>query len=143
MSYDDDYRVTSANNKWYDEGSFNEENMEALVTFYDYDTDEEVVLKVPCVYEACHVCKGKGKHVNPSIDSHGLTSRDLAEDPDFRDSYFRGAFDVTCYTCEGKRVTPEPHWEMLEEDIKKKLYKKREDEAFYARERAAEMRYGY
>jgi hypothetical protein len=42
--------------------------------------------------------------VNPSIDGNGLTSADFDEDPDFREAYFSGAYDVPCPWCHGQRV---------------------------------------
>ena len=55
----------------------------------------------------CPQCDGTGKHVNPSIDGHGLTSEDFAEDPDFAESYFSGAYDVRCELCNGNNVIDE------------------------------------
>jgi len=58
-------------------------------------------------YVVCELCGGTGKHVDPGIDSHGLSREDFNEDPDFADAYFSGQYDVTCYECKGKRVVPE------------------------------------
>lgn len=60
---------------------------------------------LPTKFEVCPTCEGRGVHVNPSIDCDGLTAEDL-EDPDFRESYLSGVYDVVCYTCGGKRVVP-------------------------------------
>lgn len=49
----------------------------------------------------CDLCGGDGTHVNPAVDSHGLTSEDFDQDPDFAESYFRGDYDVPCRRCEG------------------------------------------
>lgn len=61
----------------------------------------------PKGYAVCPTCEGRGSHVNPSIDSHGLTAEDFAEDPDFEEAYFSGAYDVRCAECHGKRVVPQ------------------------------------
>jgi hypothetical protein len=58
----------------------------------------------PAKFEVCGLCGGRGSHVNPSIDSHGLSNDDFAEDPDFKEAYFSGAYDVPCACCQGKRV---------------------------------------
>jgi len=55
-------------------------------------------------FEVCGNCRGSGKTVNPSIDASGLTSEDFAEDPDFRDDYFGGTYDIVCAECSGHRV---------------------------------------
>jgi hypothetical protein len=68
--------------------------------------DDEAETEVPARYEVCDTCHGKGTHVNPSIDSHGLTAEDFAEDPDFREAYFEGRYDVLCAECGGRRVVP-------------------------------------
>jgi hypothetical protein len=52
----------------------------------------------------CPICEGKGKYVNPSIDSHGLSAEDFAEDPDFAEDYFRGTYDIVCKCCAGRNV---------------------------------------
>lgn len=72
------------------------------------DYDNEMELNIPCKYEVCDRCEGKGTHVNPSIDGHGLTRDDFADDPDFAEDYFAGRYDVSCYECNGLRVTPHP-----------------------------------
>lgn len=66
------------------------------------DCDEEHEL--PTRYEVCPLCQGKGTHVNPGIDAHGLTAEDFYEDPDFAEDYFRGRYDQICNECHGERV---------------------------------------
>ena len=58
----------------------------------------------PAHNEVCGLCAGKGSHVNPSIDAEGISSEEFDEDPGFREDYFRGVYDVSCYECGGKRV---------------------------------------
>lgn len=52
-------------------------------------------------WSICPVCDGEGSHVNPNIDSHGLSAEDFRDDPDFAESYFRGDYDEQCRTCHG------------------------------------------
>ena len=48
----------------------------------------------------CPACKGDGKHVNPDIDSHGLTESDMDRlGPDFYEDYRSGLYDVFCKVC--------------------------------------------
>ena len=103
-NYRRDYRIQALHEpKWY--VSFNERTMTAIVINED-DNGNEVERKVKCHYEVCDTCRGTGSHVNPSIDCGGLTSEDFDDDPDFREDYFSGVYDVTCYECNGKRVVP-------------------------------------
>lgn len=74
---------------------------------YEARSGRIIVKDLPIKFHVCHTCKGKGTHVNPSIDGHGLTHEDFDNDPDFRDDYFGGRYDVTCSDCEGQRVMPE------------------------------------
>jgi len=65
---------------------------------------EEGNIEYKAEYEICPDCNGKGKYVNPAIDSHGLSSEDFDEDPDFREDYLSGIYDIVCCSCHGKRV---------------------------------------
>jgi len=117
-NYYNDPRVHAANkSKWYEE--LDEKTMTASVSIYspceavakldpnyvpDHDM-EYALVSVPIKFEVCRTCGGKGKHVNPSIDSSGITGEDFDRDPDFAESYKRGDYDVRCYGCGGLRVT--------------------------------------
>lgn len=64
---------------------------------------------VPIVFEKCHVCEGKGTHVNPNIDRNGITTEEMYERGDeFIEDYANGVYDVPCNLCKGKRVIPVP-----------------------------------
>ena len=72
------------------------------------ETEDEIVHELPSKYEVCPRCHGKGSHVNPNVDGHGLTWEDFDQDPDFKEAYFSGVYDVACYECKGKRVIEVP-----------------------------------
>jgi len=72
--------------------------------FLEYVKDELGIEKVPMKKVVCPTCRGEGSHVNPSIDSHGLTAEDFEQDPDFEEGYREGRYDVACYECDGLRV---------------------------------------
>jgi hypothetical protein len=59
------------------------------------------------VYVVCPTCEGRGSHVDPGVDRHGLSREDFDADPDFREDYFSGAYDVPCGQCQGLRVVPD------------------------------------
>jgi hypothetical protein len=77
------------------------------ITFEYVDDDgNEAEGELPAKYDVCLRCEGHGSHVNPNIDGHGITSEEWERDWDeeSREAYFSGHYDVTCYTCAGKRV---------------------------------------
>ena len=59
-------------------------------------------------FTICPDCQGRGSYVNPAIDSHGLSREDFDEDPDFREDYMSGRYDIQCRTCQGLRVILTP-----------------------------------
>jgi len=75
--------------------------MEEKPTLTVYD-DEGNEVELPTRWAICWTCDGKGTTVNPSIDAHGLSSEDFAQDPDFERDYFAGVYDVPCRECKGK-----------------------------------------
>jgi len=132
------------NNKWYK--SFNERDMvfiidrEAKEGEAIREEDEWYEMRIPAEYEVCGTCDGKGKHVNPSIDSQGLSREDFDDDPDFEEDYFAGKYDVTCNECNGKRVSPVVNWAALERKSKEdKKYVEEFIEEFYDYERTCYM----
>ena len=68
---------------------------------YDEATDTETEIDLPLRWEVCPVCEGRGEHVNPSIDAGGLSAEDLS-DPDFREDYMNGVFNIPCNHCGGR-----------------------------------------
>ncbi|MFI5222641.1 MAG: hypothetical protein ACHQX3_00100 [Nitrospirales bacterium] len=117
--------------KWY--RCFDTKTMQ----FYaDLDDQEQII---PAVYGVCPTCDGKGKHVNPAIDSHGISPEEFDEDPGFREDYFSGLYDMRCVECGGNRVVPVPcgtpaQMETIERAIR--------EDALYRAECAAERRMG-
>lgn len=89
--------------KWWSE--FSEKDMKVLPKWSDRDEDLDAVGDdewIPVKWELCGTCDGRGKHVNPSIDSNGLSREDFDEDPGFREDYFSGVYDVVCAECNGR-----------------------------------------
>lgn len=85
--------------QWY--SRFDEARMVLVI---ENDDGEEV--EIPAVYEVCGTCDGKGSHVNPAIDAHGISPEEFDEDPGFREDYFSGVYDQPCNECHGRRVSP-------------------------------------
>lgn len=90
----------------------------------------------------CPVCNGTGSHVNPAIDSNGITREQFDEDPDFMEDYMSGYYDVTCYTCRGANVVDEVEWDKVDPDIAKEWDEWCESAADLAACYAAERRMG-
>lgn len=146
MSYSDDrnyysdHRVRARERgNWYVHLDSNK--MKATILLFDENGDEEEV-EVPFHYEVCETCRGKGTHVNPSIDAGGLSAEDFYEDPDFADSYMEGVYDVGCYECGGNRVVPVINRDATEKSILERIDEKSRDEAQYRAEVEAERRFG-
>jgi hypothetical protein len=118
---------------------------EPRLTFIEETDDgEEVEHVIPSKYEVCPNCSGKGSHVNPNVDGHGISAEEFAEDEDFEEAYHRGDYDVRCEECDGQRVQLMPDWDATwAPGLKEKYEEKLEDDASYARERAIERRMGY
>ena len=94
---------------------------------------------VPCKWGVCQSCDGHGGYVNPSIDSNGISSEEWWDmDEEFRQSYMRGDYDITCQECKGKRVSPVPYYE----EDQRKLDAWHQAEYEYRMEREAERRMG-
>lgn len=140
MCYHDDHRVRAGERHPLC-SSTDTDQMTGTIDLEDDDGEEESVT-VALKYEVCPTCEGKGKHVNPSIDGDGLTARDFEDDPDFREDYFSGRYDVTCYGCKGQRVVLELDRDNVDAAVLARidsmLQERDEDEA----ERAAERRMG-
>lgn len=102
------------------------------------DIEEELPMK----WGVCHVCDGKGKHVNPSIDAGGLSAEDFHDDPDFAEDYMRGTYDVTCNGCNGRTTVPVVDWDALDPTRRKAYEEQLKEECLDHAERLSEIRMG-
>jgi hypothetical protein len=83
---------------------------------------------LPHRWEVCDLCNGKGTHVNPSIDSGGLSAEMLHDDPDFSDNYRDGMFDQQCNQCGGRTTVPVADVSRCTWAQKRRLVELRQDE---------------
>lgn len=100
---------------------------------------------LPHCWEVCDLCRGKGIHVNPSIDSGGISAEMFHDDPDFSDNYRDGMFDVQCYQCAGRTTVPVADVSRCTWAQKRRLVELRQeaqDRADYDAETAAERAMG-
>ena len=66
-----------------------------------HDPDGNEVL-IKASFAICMRCDGEGTHVNPAIDSNGITSDEMEElGDDFREAYMSGGYDISCSNCSG------------------------------------------
>ena len=72
------------------------------------DENEGVSFELRAHFEVCETCNGRGAVVNPSIDEQGLTQEDFDQDPDFREEYCQGRYDIPCPECKGRNVVLVP-----------------------------------
>lgn len=124
------------NHQWY--ARFDRKAMQLVV-----EIDEQEERSFPAKFEVCDTCDGKGTHVNPSIDSHGLSAEDFAEDPDFAEDYMSGAYDVTCAECHGERVVPVVDWDRVSQADRELIERTITEHYNSQREQAHERRMGY
>jgi hypothetical protein len=145
MRYDDrnyygDSRVQAGmRGDWFK--SLDHKKMIAEVELTDEDGNE-VVHVLPLHFEVCPTCEGRGTHTNPSIDCGGLSSEDFEQDPDFREDYFNGRYDVQCYHCHGDRVVPEIDREKADPEVLKALDERLDAEAEFRSIQESERRMG-
>ena len=119
-TYYADRRVRGANDtRWYQ--SIDDRRMEAVVDFGDGERT------VPFRWDVCPTCEGQGRHVNPSIDAHGISGDDFRRDPDFAQEYLAGMYDVPCYGCDGRRVVPVIGLDEEDPEYQSYLRSRRED----------------
>lgn len=142
-SYYNDSRVKALEED--SEEGFDEKAMTIAVVIEKEDEEEETLV-FPAKMEVCDLCQGRGSHVNPSIDSNGLSQEDFDEDPNFREEYMSGVYDVACHSCHGKRVIPVIDEDNLSKEQKthlEKVHEKQRREAEDRYERRREMMMGY
>ena len=106
-------------------------------------------------FVVCPTCEGKGTHVNPAVDGHGITSDEMDDlGPDFFEDYMSGTYDVRCQECGGNRVVPgckyrdcqratEKSQEWCYDHAPADCREEIDDDYAYAAERRAELRWGY
>ncbi len=146
--------IAAAKKNWYNR--INEENQTVVITMWNDELEDitddmapedikrikfdrvydEVEIEVPFKWGVCSTCNGKGKHVNPAIDSHGISQEEWDRDwsDEDREAYFNGRYDVICSECGGKRVVPEPDENQCHKMILEYINNKIADEHNYARE---------
>lgn len=108
-----DHRYTGRQDAEMMRERFNKDRMTITITLED-DDGVEIPYELPAKFGVCSTCDGEGKHVNPDIDSQGISPQEFAEDPDFEEAYFGGFYDVVCFECQGNRVTPQVEWDAIE-----------------------------
>lgn len=103
----------------------------------------ERTLTLPAKYEICGFCHGKGTHVNPNVDGHGISPDEFAEDPDFEEAYFSGVYDVRCHAdCDnGKMLVVD--FDKLPKRLADRIMKEQNDRAAYESECRHERKMGY
>lgn len=119
--YEFDKRVRRAEEE--SKKTFDEKNMTLSFEI------EEQMITLPAKFIVCDVCNGKGSHVNPAIDAHGITQEEYSTwSHEEKDDYFNGGYDVPCMTCHGRRVVPVIDEANIKDDQKELLHAVRQCE---------------
>lgn len=115
---------------------------------YTTKSGRTLTRKLPAKFAVCQECHGKGSHLVKGMRGAVYTWEDFAEDPEFQEDYFGGAYDVPCETCHGQRVVPEPEREALTRSearfldmVERVQFEREMEEAAMEAERRAEMGY--
>lgn len=109
------------------------------------EEDEQEPVEVRAKFEVCDICDGRGEHVNPGVDAHGISAEEFERDwsPEEREGYFRGDHNVPCARCKGLRVTPVPDLgSVVDEPIRKRIQKAIRSHNQDLREQAYEIERG-
>jgi hypothetical protein len=99
------------------------------------DEGYEVEHSLPSRWEICDRCRGNGKHDHPAF-ANGLTQEDFDQDPDFREEYMRGRYDVRCDECRGAGKVLVPDEAVAEPGLLALYRAQREQQARWDREDA-------
>lgn len=102
----------------------------------------QLEVMLPAIRTVCFRCDGTGTHVNPNVDGNGLSQEDFDADPDFKESYFRGDYDVCCSECKGARVLDVVNYEALTPKMKVRYDRALNTKARDDQESAGETRWG-
>lgn len=101
------------------------------------DHGDETEHKLPSCWDICPRCSGNGTHDHP-VFSNGLSQEDFDEDPDFKDAYMRGEYDVVCGECNGSGKVLVPNEDAMNSAERVLFEKYVEARAEDARERRAD-----
>lgn len=91
-------------------------------------------VELPAKWEVCSRCEGRGSHVNPNIDGNGISAEEFEQDPEFRENYFNGLYDISCEECKGRTTVLVVDEEQADKDTLKKHHEFQEDKAKWERE---------
>ena len=125
-----------------------EEALEGLSKEAQGLLDDDYCVTFPMKFKVCSTCRGTGSHVDPSIDSHGITGDEWDRDWSYedRENYMSGFYNVACYECGGERVVPEIDETFLtdpQKELLSHINERREAAISYAIERQREIEMGY
>lgn len=73
-----------------------------IKTFVELKNGHQLEIMLPAKFIVCPCCDGDGSRVNPAVDAVSID--DLDCDPDFKESYYRGDYDIPCSECNGEKV---------------------------------------
>jgi len=71
--------------------------------FFDNAQEDGTVVTLPLRREVCPRCDGRGVHDHEAF-SNGISAEDFAEDSEFAEAYWEGAYNVPCSECNGRNV---------------------------------------
>jgi hypothetical protein len=107
-------------------------------TYSNHRNGAETEISVPGKFVVCPTCNGTGTELCEGLRGVAFSPEQMDEDPDFRENYFGGRYDVACTECKGKRVVAAPDEDRMTKR-ERKLWTVTENAKFeYERELAYE-----
>ena len=106
------------------------------------DEGEETSYILPLTMDVCPTCKGRGTHINPSVDAGGYNDDGDDVDEYGENLYLSGFYNVNCQTCHGRNVVPSIDRHAADRDALKVWDKKSEEEEEFEAMCRSERRMG-
>lgn len=117
--------------------------MKITLEMWDEEVGDRMPVELPARYEVCPNCDGHGVKCTLGAMTGSEYAEACHDDEDFADKYRSGFYDGACHECEGNRVIAVVDKDRLDPVMRKRVNDHYEEQANYAAERAAELRYGY
>lgn len=108
------------------------------------ESEDQQFYSVACHAQkaVCPTCDGEGTTLCDPLRGVAFSPEQMHDDPDFRENYFGGAYDVACDQCSGNKIVLEadPEFfnalpETIREDFERKISNDRRHEAEVESER--------
>lgn len=98
-------------------------------------------IEAPAKRIVCPSCEGRGTELRASLRGVAFSAEEMDEDPEFRENYFSGRYDVLCSECQGSNVVIVVDEERLTPKMRDRYWRYLNQRAADAAEAAWERQY--